>query len=488
MDSSNTVLVAASDGDAWIALVESLSATCGYRVLYAHTFDEATALLSSVHIDLVIAEQIGSGPAAPERSNDADDHPDGRCRTGCEFLATIRTRHPEVIRVLALDELPYDIARAAVYQFLHLPLDSEQACLVVRRGLEARELSRRHRRLSREFKLSDRDSRDLTRSRETMQFETLVYVSEKMAEVCDQARIAARTDLPVLIQGETGTGKELLARAIHDHSQRHSNPLLVQNCSGVPDGLLQSEMFGHRRGAFTGAVSDRLGLFQAAHGGTVFLDEISEVSPAFQVGLLRFLQERKVKPLGADHSVTSNVRIIAASSRSLKLLAARGEFRRDLYYRLKGFEFEVPALRERTADIAPLAELFVARHSENARRRPPGISARVFAKFIAYHWPGNIRELENEIRRLVVLTGDDEYITTQHMTPGMLAATPPPAPHLAWGGRGTTLKDQVQSLEKQLVHETLERCHWNQSKAAGELGLSRVGLANKIRRYGLAEA
>jgi two-component system response regulator HupR/HoxA len=182
------------------------------------------------------------------------------------------------------------------------------------------------------------------------------------------------------------------------------------------------------------------------------------------------------------------VRIIAASNRSLKTLAARGEFRRDLYYRLKGFEFEVPPLRDRTADVVPLAELFAAKHSEETRRRTLGISARALEKLVAYEWPGNVRELENEIRRLVVLTADGEYITTQHMSPAVLAATRRTALSFPWTSTGKTLKDQVQDLEKHLVHETLERCHWNQSKAAGELGLSRVGLANKIRRYGLAEA
>ena len=473
MDGHSTVLVVASSDDAWPTFVEALTDTHGYRVLCVRSFDEAIAVLGGVHVDLVVVEEGNPG------------HP------GCDFLAELRTSHPDVMRVLALRGPTDGISHAAVYQFLHLPLDPEQACLVVKRGLEARELSRRHRLLSREFKLSDHVPHDVTQTPaslpKSMRFEKLVYVSEKMAEVCHQARIAARTDLPVLIQGETGTGKELLARAIHYNSQRNGSPLLVQNCGGVPDSLLQSELFGHKRGAFTGAISDRLGLFRAANGGTVFLDEISEVSPSFQVSLLRFLQEGEIKPLGADQTVSSNVRIISASNRPLKELVATGAFRRDLYYRLKGFEFEVPALRERTSDIAPLAEFFAAKHAEDTRRRILGISARVLEKLVAYAWPGNIRELENEIRRLVVLTGDGEYITTQHMSPVLLEVKPRPLLSLPWNGHGKTLKDQVQDLEKHLVRETLERCHWNQSKAADELGLSRVGLANKIRRYRLAD-
>ena len=470
---NSTVLVVAPAGGAWSEFVVSLVDSHGYRALHARSFAEAIMMLGEVHVDLVIAEQSTEAPGA------------------CDFLAGLRTAHPDVLRVLALDDRAGNITRAAVYQFLHLPLDPEQACLVVKRGLEARELSRRHRMLSREFKLSGLGPPEPTQRLHslpnTKRFEKLVYASEKMVEICRQARIAARTDLPVLIQGETGTGKELLAREIHYSSQRQGSPLHVQNCAGIPDALLQSELFGHKRGAFTGAVADRLGLFRAANGGTVFLDEISEVSPSFQVGLLRFLQEGEIKPLGADQTVSSNVRIITASNRSLKALVASGDFRRDLYYRLKGFELELPPLRERTADIAPLAEFFAAKYSDEIRRRTLGISARAFEKLAAYEWPGNIRELENEIRRLIVLTGDGEYITTQHMSPALLATRRRPVLSFPWAGHGT-LKDQVENLEKHLVQETLERCQWNQSKAASELGLSRVGLANKIRRYGLADS
>ena len=216
---------------------------------------------------------------------------------------------------------------------------------------------------------------------ESQRFEKLVYVSEKLTDLCDLARKAARTELPILIQGETGTGKELLARAIHYNSSRHTSPLMVQNCGGMSDELLQSELFGHKRGAYTGAISDRLGLFRAGDGGTVFLDEISEVSPSFQVSLLRFLQEGEVKPLGSDKTETSNVRIIAASNRPLRALVAAGKFRQDLYFRLKGFELEVPPLRDRPDDIPALAEFFAAKHSNAIGRKILGISASALEKF-----------------------------------------------------------------------------------------------------------
>ena len=435
--------------------------------------------LGAIEVDLAVAED-----------NDAE-------AAGLGFLANLRVSHPEVVRVYLapsgadLPEQP--LAQAAIYQFLRKPLDPAQLGLVIERALETRELARRHRILSREFKISGDTFALAARKNpvfrtESQRFEKLVYVSEQMAELCDLARQAARTELPILIQGETGTGKELLARAVHYNSSRKGSPLLVQNCGGVPDELLQSELFGHKRGAFTGAIADRLGLFRAADGGTVFLDEISDVSPSFQVSLLRFLQEGEVKPLGSDKVTHCNVRIIAAANRSLKDLVARGQFRQDLYFRLKGFEFEVPPLRARPDDIAPLAEFFAAKHADAIGRKILGISANAVEKLVLCEFPGNVRELENEIRRMVALTADGEYVTTRHMSPALLAsidlAKREARPFRASSG---TLKQQVESLEKDVVARALVRNHWNQSRAATELGLSRVGLANKIKRYNLIE-
>ncbi len=478
MDS--TVLIFAQFDAGWSGLADILSERNGYRVLSSNTEAEALQLAHDVQIDLVIAD---------DGSKDVD---------GCKFLAGLRISHPDVVRVLVLgktsDKANKAVREASVYQYLRKPLDADQAALLVKRGLETRELARRHRLISREFKMKDESPtfaapHHFSFQPQSRRFEKLVYVSERMAALCDLAKTAAKTDLPILIQGETGTGKELLARAVHYNSSRKTSPLLVQNCGGMNDELLQSELFGHRRGSFTGAVSDRLGLFRAGDGGTVFLDEISEVSPSFQVSLLRFLQEGEVKPLGSDQTVQSNVRIIAASNRSLAQMVAKGEFRRDLYYRLKGFEFEVPPLRDRVEDIAALAEFFAAKHSEATGRKILGLSASLIEKLSHYDFPGNIRELENEIRRLVVLTADGEYLTTRHVSPAVMAATQRQQAHARNGfsPTGETLKDQVESLERHLVETTLQRHRWNQSKAADALGLSRVGLANKIRRYGLDE-
>jgi two-component system response regulator HupR/HoxA len=478
MEALGTVLIVARGGPQWTATADVLSDEYDYRVLTARSPADAASALSDAHVDIVLAEHGASGD-------------------GLEFLANLRISHPDVIRVLALEAqtvlTKQAISPAAIYQFVRKPLDAKQIGLVVERGLESRELARRHRLLSREFKfpadsLQLHSRHGMPLHAESQRFEKLVYVSEKMSELCDLARKAARTELPILIQGETGTGKELLARAIHYNSTRHTSPLMIQNCGGMSNELLQSELFGHKRGAYTGAISDRLGLFRAGDGGTVFLDEISEVSPSFQVSLLRFLQDGEVKPLGSDKTETSNVRIIAASNRPLRALVAAGKFRQDLYFRLKGFELEVPALRERPDDVPALAEFFAAKHSSAISRKILGISASALEKFIAFDFPGNIRELENEIRRMVALAEDGEYLTTRNMSPAILAALPRQrsnsAGYIAPEG---TLKDKVESLEKHILKEALTRHRWNQSRAANELGLSRVGLANKIKRYGLDE-
>jgi two-component system, NtrC family, response regulator HupR/HoxA len=479
MDSPWTILIFSRSESEWSPASDVLAEEYGYRVLAVRSAPDATAALADVHVDLVIAE-AGGGV-------------DGR-----GFLTGLRVSHPDIVRILALGGAAAidakDVAALAVYQIVRKPFEAQQIGLVVKRALEARELARRHRLLTREFKVAGdsllfHDHHSAVFRPESQRFEKLVFVSERLADLRDLARKAAKTELPILIQGETGTGKELLARAIHYNSSRRASPLMVQNCGGMPDDLLQSELFGHKRGAFTGAISDRLGLFRAADGGTVFLDEISEVSPAFQISLLRFLQEGEVKPLGSDKTQLCNVRIIAAANRPLRELVAAGKYRQDLYFRLRGFELEVPPLRDRPDDIPVLAEFFAAKYSDSIGRKILGISAGVLEKLAAFDFPGNVRELENEIRRMVALAKDGEYLTTQNLSPTLLAAPPRKAPApTEFMPEGATLKDKVESLEKHMVREALLRHRWNQSRAASELGLSRVGLANKIKRYELDEA
>ncbi|MEZ5934075.1 MAG: sigma-54 dependent transcriptional regulator [Alphaproteobacteria bacterium] len=478
---AGTILILDPDVDAAEAIASRLAEDDEYRVFVCSVPRDAEKRLADVDVDLVIAAEGG------ERYSSLD------------FLKQLRISKPTVLRVL-VGERPEGssvrraVREAAIFQYLIKPLEAEQVALMVRRALETRELARRHRILSRELKFSDdspifsRDPVDDELGDGAYRFEKMVYASPAMAELCGLARQAARTELPILIQGETGTGKELLARGIHYHSERGNSPLMVQNCGGLSDELLHSELFGHVRGAFTGAVSDRLGLFRAADGGTVFLDEISEVSPAFQVSLLRLLQEGEVKPLGSDRTLHCDVRVIAASNRPLAELVRQKAFRQDLYFRLKGFELQVPGLRERPEDVSVLAAYFVKKHGEAMGRRVLGVTRDLLARLEAYDFPGNVRELENEIRRMVALAQNGDYLSLRHISPTLADVKAKPLPEADANGfrlEGGTLKEEVERLETRIVADALRQYRWNQSKVASELGLSRVGLANKIKRYGL---
>lgn len=475
----STVMLAIDDEDEWSGVNAMLTDDLGYRVIVAPTVKKSLSFIEDANIDLVISESQLQGEDARNILRE--------CRVSCPnaMRLLVKGENDDVVWNHEAAEL------AAIYQFIRKPLDVEQVGLVVKRALEARELARRHRLISRELKLSDESPLFNCKpigqfTGESSNFEKLVYVSESMAELCSLAKQAATTDLPILIQGDTGTGKELLARAIHFNSNRTQSPLLTQNCGGMSDELLQSELFGHKRGAFTGAISDRLGLFRAADGGTVFLDEISEVSSSFQVSLLRFLQEGEIKPLGCDSTSVCDVRIITASNKRLDQMVEKGEFRRDLYFRLKGFELSVPPLRDRPDDIAVLTEFFMRKYSESSGVKVLGISNDVLERLMHYQFPGNVRELENEVRRMVALARDGEYLAARHLSPEIMAITPKkqsPEGAASLEIEGETLKQKVESLEKILVIDALARHRWNQSEVARELGLSRVGLANKIKRY-----
>jgi two-component system, NtrC family, response regulator HupR/HoxA len=414
---------------------------------------------------------------------------------GVDLLQQMRVAQPHALRVLALqnsrrDEMVRAINDAAVYQVISPPFEPEQLALVLQRALESRELSRIHRYLSRELKFADavirHENESMTRTlQETYQFDKLVFVSDKMAQVCNMARKAAATDLPVLIEGETGTGKELLAKAIHLFSDRNNQLFLAQNCGAIAEDLLLSELFGHKRGAFTGAISDRLGLFVAADNGTVFLDEISDISPSVQVSLLRFLQDGEVKAIGSDRTKPTNVRVIAASNRPVHQLVEEGRFRRDLYYRLKGFEISIPPLRDRPEDIPVLTDYLIKKYSEAFHRKIPGVASQAQQKLRSYAFPGNVRELENEIRRTVATVENGEFITVHHLSAEIAKSRPRLERNPVELGAldGHTLKERVEQLESALVRSALERHQGNHTRAADELGLSRVGLSNKLKRY-----
>jgi len=478
-----TIILVSTDQRLIETAGEALRRSVDYRLVVCDDARQAKGRLQQIEAHLLISDHLTS-----DRSGSGEESAD--------LLVDARVSHPRVPRLLiASPEAAEAGARtakaAAAYLFLIKPIVPAQLEIAIKRALELNELSRRHRILSRELRISMDD--DIFDSGEKLsvkggvsQFEKLVYASPKMAELVAEAKQAAATELPVLIHGETGTGKELLARAIHFNSSRMNSPLHVQNCGGMNEETLHSELFGHVRGGFTGAVADRLGLFRAADGGTVFLDEISEVSRNFQVSLLRFLQEGEVKPLGSDKIFHSNVRVVAASNRSLEEMVERGEFRRDLYYRLKGFALSIPPLRERPEDIPVLAEFFLEKYAGVVGRRVIGITNGALDALGAYGFPGNVRELETEVQRMVAVADQGGYVSERHLSAAVREAVP--SGGAATGHRaieGANLKEMVENLERTVVREALARTRWNQSQAANALGLSRVGLANKIKRYNL---
>ncbi|PIS11232.1 MAG: nitrogen fixation protein NifA [Bdellovibrio sp. CG10_big_fil_rev_8_21_14_0_10_47_8] len=290
-------------------------------------------------------------------------------------------------------------------------------------------------------------------------------------------------DSTVLIQGENGTGKELIAKAIHYNSSRKDKAFVIQNCSAFNDNLLESELFGHIKGSFTGALKDKKGLFEVADKGTFFLDEIGDTSPQMQVKLLRVLQEGTFTPVGATEQRKVDVRIIAATNRNLKEMVEQGTFREDLYYRLNVINLRVPPLRERKEDIPLLAEFFLQKSTESTGLAKRALTKRALEKLYDYPWPGNVRELQNEMERLVVLSGEDTKILPEMLSPKIMEIADKSK---VQGARlQGKLKDALEELERDMIREGLRRTGWNKSKLAKELGISRAGLIMKVEKYGL---
>ncbi len=303
---------------------------------------------------------------------------------------------------------------------------------------------------------------------------------QDMYSLLDKIKSAEST---VLIQGENGTGKELIAKAIHYNSPRKDKAFIIQNCSAFNDNLLESELFGHVKGSFTGAIKDKKGLFEMADKGTFFLDEIGDTSPTMQVKLLRVIQEGTFLPVGGTESKRVDVRIIAATNRDLKEMVEKGTFREDLYYRLNVINLRVPPLRERKEDIPLLIEFFLDRAAQGAVHPKKIMTKRALEKLFDYAFPGNIRELQNEIERVVVLAGAEQKIAADMLSARILETGDKTK---VQGARvHGKLKDALEELEREMIKDGLRRTGWNKSKLAKELGISRAGLIMKVEKYGL---
>jgi len=316
------------------------------------------------------------------------------------------------------------------------------------------------------------------------QFANIVGRSPAMQRLFGLLEKVVDSDSTVLVTGENGTGKELIARALHYNGPRRDRPFVAQNCSAFNDNLLESELFGHVRGSFTGANRDKLGLFKIADGGTFFLDEVGDMSAAMQVKLLRVLQEGTFLPVGAVKPEHVEVRIIAATNQPLQEMVKRRQFREDLYYRLNVLNIEVPPLRARLEDLPVLCEHFLSQHGRRSGRQLKRLDPEVLARLYEYTWPGNIRELENEIERLVVLSGDREVITPDFIGRGSLLGADPRLVARETVPSGE-LRTAVQSLEKEMIRRGLVQTHSNKTRLADQLGVSRTTLIKKIKEYGI---
>jgi len=302
---------------------------------------------------------------------------------------------------------------------------------------------------------------------------------EKILSVC---RRVALTDSTVLVSGESGTGKELIARYVHSNSKRAGNPFIAVNCGAIPSELLETEMFGHEKGAFTGAVGTRMGLFQLANGGTIFLDEIAEMGPPLQVKLLRVLQDREIRPVGADRTIKVDVRVIAATNRDLGVEVEKRRFREDLFYRLQVIPITVPPLRERRSDIPVLVQYFLEKHNALRAGSPVRITDETMVHLWEYDWPGNVRELENLVERMVVLS-EDHVIRVENLPPNIRAfISDKKIPRPTLSDDGIDLNQAVEEFEHRLIDEALRRTKGNKQAAARLLGLKRTTLVAKLRR------
>lgn len=434
--------------------IASVLAEWGHEVREADSGQAALEVVRDQAVDLVVSDMRMPG------------------MSGLELLRECRRLRPDIAVVMVTAfgsiETAVKAMKEGAADFLTKPIDLDQLELVVNRALEMHRLIRENRLLRQKLE----DTREGFR---------LIGGSRLMAEVLDRAARAAETAATVLITGESGTGKELLARSLHELSPRALEKFVAVNCAALPENLLESELFGHVKGAFTGADRDRPGRVAKAEGGTLFLDEIGDVSPLVQVKLLRFLQEREFSPVGSDLTVQADVRVVTATHCDLEDLVAKGEFREDLFYRLRVVNLALPPLRDRREDIPELAEHFLTRYAQRYQRPVRRFSAEAMACLMAQEFKGNIRELENLIEQAVVMARD-VVIRAEDLP----CRGDGPADSDLPGGLPSAQGDlpgMLEALERRIVMDTLASCDGNQSSAARLLGLTESGLRYKLGKW-----
>lgn len=425
----------------------------GYKIDIAADFASAQAAIDRKPYDLLLIDI-----RLPEHD-------------GFELLAHARQKSPTTPAILITGygtvETAIEAIRAGAFDLLTKPLIDEELEIAIQRALNQSEVLEENKNLKAQLDLR-------------FGIENIVGHDHRMRRVFDMIESVADTKATVLITGESGTGKSLVARAIHRASARRDKPFVEVACGALPETLLESELFGHVAGSFTGATGDKVGKFKLADGGTIFLDEISTASPGMQVKLLRVLQELEFEPVGGTKTIKTDCRVILATNEDLSKAVAEGRFRQDLYYRVNVINIELPPLRERLSDIPLLAKRFLDEVCEESGRKMQGFSEDALTALQRYRWPGNVRELQNVVERAVLLSKNDT-VQVEDLPPQLAAE----APVSAHPEPGHNLKQAMTAPERQIILEVLEHNNWNRQATADELGINRTTLYKKMKRLGL---
>ncbi|OGP68884.1 MAG: two-component system response regulator [Deltaproteobacteria bacterium RBG_16_44_11] len=439
------------DGQSQREMLRDFLLAEGHNVAEAENGEKAIETVLNNHFDLILLDYKMPG------------------MDGLEVLKEIKHINPEIdvviITAYGTIETAVEAIKVGAVDYITKPVELDELLILVNRVAERRQLIRENELLREEL------------GKKGITADKIVYKSPRMAEVINMAGRVAASKASVLIQGESGTGKELLARLIHQLSPRANKPIIVVNCVALHENLLESELFGHEKGSFTGATSRRIGRFEEADGGTLFLDEIGELTPSVQVKLLRFLQEREFQRLGSNTNIQVDVRVISATNRDLEVQVKEGTFREDLFYRLKVVTMSLPPLRERKEDLRILINHFIDKFAKENGKNIKDLTSEARDLLLKYDYPGNVRELVNILERAVVIARD-EYITTDDLPfqAATLARNSDKKP-------ASLLRESVEVLEKKLIAGAMEQAEDNQTKAAEILGLSERMLRYKLKKY-----
>jgi two-component system response regulator AtoC len=444
MRKKNKILIVDDESIVRESLCDWLSGV-GYEVASAESGEEAIRIIKEEKIKIMIADLVMPG------------------MNGIELMKKARQIIPVLSTIIITAHASIETAIAAIregaHDYIEKPFCPEKVELMIDKLVEHQNLIEEN--ISLRRKVAGR-----------FQFEGIIAKSPQMLKIFELIKIVAPTNATVLITGETGTGKEVVARAIHHQSQRRNKPFLATCCAALPESLLESELFGHEKGSFTGAVSRKAGKFEAAHKGTLFLDEIGEIDANTQVHLLRAIEEKKITRIGSNEEIPVDVRVITASNKDLRSMAMEGKFREDLYYRLKVVSINIPPLKERREDILPLAGHFLKKYTEENNKGPIKLSQEAIEFMLNYFWPGNVRELENMIEHGVILSKNNTITLAelpQDITQPLL-------------DEGKT----IEAMTRKHILNVLEETKGNITRAAKILGIRRMTLYNKLKKYDLA--